>query len=76
MLPAFTSGPSVDGGYAASGHQVMRVFTVTIIDEGMDHGKGTRGRLLQSAQHRRTMIYDRSARAVASAIPPTIDIRI
>jgi hypothetical protein len=54
----------------------MRVFTVTIIDDATGRGKGTQGRLLQSAQHRRIMAYNKDARAVTSAIPPTIDLRI
>jgi hypothetical protein len=76
MLPVPTQGPSFAGGFSPSSHQVMKVFTVTLIDDGMEHGNGRGGRLLQSAQHRRTMIYDRNARTVTSAIPPTIDLRI
>jgi hypothetical protein len=54
----------------------MKVFTVTLIDDGAEHSNGRGRRLLQSAQHRRTTVYDRNARAVTSAIPPTIDLRI
>lgn len=55
---------------------MMKVFTVTIIDDRQERGRGTEVRQLQSMQHRRTTMYDRFARAVTSAIPPTIDIRI
>jgi hypothetical protein len=54
----------------------MKVFTVTIIDDGSERNRGAEVRQLQSSQHRRTTMYDRFARAVTSAIPPTIDIRI
>jgi hypothetical protein len=53
----------------------MKVFTVTLIDDGTERDSAST-RLLQSAQHRRTTIYNRYARAITSAIPPTIDLRI
>lgn len=76
MLPVSTPGPSFAGGYSPSGRQMMKVFTVTIIDDRQERGKGTDVRQLQSRQHRRTTMYDRFARAITSAIPPMIDIRI
>jgi len=51
---------------------VMKVFTVTIVDEpqnGAHH-------LLGTAQHRRTVTYDRCAQTVASVPPPVFDIRL
>jgi hypothetical protein len=76
MLPVATPGPSFTGGYSPSGHLMMKVFTVTIIDDRSERGRGTEVRQLQSAQHRRVTMYDRFARPVTSAIPPSIDIRI
>lgn len=76
MLPVSTPGPSFAGGYSPSGRQLMKVFTVTIIDDRQERGRGSEVRQLQSMQHRRTTMYDRFARAVTSAVPPTIDIRI
>jgi hypothetical protein len=55
---------------------MMKVFTVTIIDDRQERGRGTEVRQLQSRQHQRTTMYDRFARAITSAIPPMIDIRI
>ena len=56
---------------------MMKVYTVTIIDDGPERGRGADDqRMLRAAQHRRTSVYNRFARAVTSAMPPTIDIRI
>ncbi len=52
--------------------RVMKVFTVTIVDEvhrGDHH-------LLSTAQHRTTATYNRFAHTVASFPPPVIDIRL
>jgi hypothetical protein len=76
MLPVSTPGPSFAGGYSSTGHQVMKVFTVTIIDDRSERSRRNDVRQLQSKQYRRTTMYDRFARAVTSAIPPTVDIRI
>ena len=54
----------------------MKVYTVTIIDDRMDGTRENGPRRMRSTQHRRTSVYDRFARAVASAMPPTIDIRL
>lgn len=51
---------------------VMRVFTVTIVDEPQNGAQ----HLLGTAQHRRTVTYDRCARTVASVPPPVFDIRL
>jgi hypothetical protein len=75
MLPVSTPGLSLSGGYPSTPHQVMKVFTVTIIDERPGSRDSGRRQLL-AAQHQRTTLYDRFARAITSAVPSTIDFRI
>ena len=55
-----------------AGSQVMRVYTVTIIDETRNNGH----HLLGAVQQRRGTAYDRFARAVASITPPLINVRL
>ncbi|MCC6398551.1 MAG: hypothetical protein IT282_16175 [Bacteroidetes bacterium] len=50
--------------------RVMKVFTVTIVDEM----RGDQRRVLGTTQHRKTATYDRSARVVTSTPPPVVDL--
>jgi hypothetical protein len=55
---------------------MMKVYTVTIIDDGPGDSGDNNHHMLRATQHRRTSVYNRYARAVNSAVPPTIDIRL
>jgi len=66
------SAPGNEWHYNASfaPTRVMKVFTVTIVDEM----RGESRRLLGTSQHRKTATYDRSAHMVTSTPPPVVDL--
>lgn len=76
MLPVPTSGSVNEDVAALSRHQVMRVYTVTVIDDAVrGHDRQGRG-AARAAQYRTSVLYDRHARPVAGTLPPTINIRL
>lgn len=72
MRQVFTPDLAGHQYFPVAAPAVMKVFTVTIIDEP---GRGDMYRPT-AVQHRWTVTYNQRARAVGSVRPPVINIRL